>query len=419
MSKVQTGSQGPQPILQNPRRILLVDCDMFFVQVARLENPDGAGREEFLLVGGSSNRGVVTSASYAARAYGVRSAMPTAQALKLCPQAVVVPVPRSACVERSEAVREALTNLSPIVQAASIDEFYLDLSGTERLLRGEPLAESARRIREEVLARTDISVSIGGGTQRIVAKMAARKAKPAGVYVVAPGRESDFMRQFELGDIPGIGPAFLGQLEKRGLVRVEDALGVESAWLARWFGEGRGRWLWERVRGIDPSEVDAGIRRKSISSERTFDADVLDDEELERRLLKLCGSVGRQLRSKALRARTVTVKLRDFDFTTRQASTTLPEGIETDHALFTLAAGLLRQLRTRRQVGVRLLGVGVSTLVRQAVGRQLALFEDGASLETERDRTLSRAVDQVHERFGHGALSPGSILGSRDRRIDG
>ncbi|NNF29204.1 MAG: hypothetical protein HKN73_18405 [Gemmatimonadetes bacterium] len=119
MSKSQTGSQGP-------RRILLVDCDMFFVQVARLEDPEGAGREELLLVGGSSNRGVITSASYAARAFGVRSAMPTSQALKLCPGAVVVPVPRSACVERSEAVRGALEDLAPVVQAASIDEYYLD-----------------------------------------------------------------------------------------------------------------------------------------------------------------------------------------------------------------------------------------------------------------------------------------------------
>ncbi len=412
MSITKTASQGP-------RRILLVDCDMFFVQVARLEDPDGAGKEELLLVGGSSNRGVITSASYAARAYGVRSAMPTAQALKLCPDAVVVPVPRNACVERSTGVRDALVRLAPVVQAASIDEFYLDLSGTERLLKGEPLIASARRIREEVLARTDISVSIGGGTQRVVAKMATRRAKPAGVHVVDPGQEEAFMAGFDLADVPGIGPSFLAQLHKRSLHRVEDAASVELEWLVKWFGEGRGRWLWERVRGIDPSEVDAGARRKSISSERTFFADVRDDDELERRLLKLCCSVGRQLRSKELRARTVTVKLRDYDFTTRQASTTQPEGIETDRALHVLAGGLLRQLRSRRRVGVRLLGVGVSTLVRQAVGRQLALFDDQVSLETERDRSLSRAVDRVQERFGQSALSPGRILGSRDGRIDG
>ena len=412
MSKSRTGSQGP-------RQILLVDCDMFFVQVARLEDPDGAGKEEFLLVGGSSNRGVVTSASYAARAFGVHSAMPTARALQLCPQAVSVPVPRGACVERSASIRDTLAELSPVVQAASIDEFYLDFTGTSRMLKDESLESTAKRIREQVLERTEISVSVGGGTQRIVAKMATRKAKPAGVHVVPPGGETAFMREFQLADLTGIGPAFLAQLGRKGLVTVKDAVAVERSWLEKWFGPGRGTWLWERIRGIDPSEVDAGDRRKSISSERTFFADVSDDEELERRLLKLCCSVGRQLRAKELRARTITVKLRDFDFTTRQASTTQPEGIETDRALFTIATGLLTQLRQKRRTGARLLGVGVSTLVKQASGRQLGLFADPAEVESERDRTISRAVDTVRERFGNDALTPGRIIGRPEGRVDG
>ena len=392
---------------------------MFYVQVAKLEDPEGAGKQDLLLVGGSSNRGVVTSASYAARAFGVRSAMPTARALQLCPDAVVVPVPRGACVERSRAVRTALEALAPVVQAASIDEFYLDLTGTARMLRNETLADTATRIREEVLRRTKISVSIGGGTQRVVAKMATRRAKPAGVHVVAPGEEAAFMAGFDLADVPGIGPAFLEQLRKRGLNTVAEAAAVEQEWLARWFGPGRGRWLWERVRGRDPSEVDWTGGRKSISSERTFFADIGDDDELERRLLKLCCSVASQLRAKELRARTVTVKLRDFDFKTRQASTTLPEGIETDRALFHLAVGLLGQLRQKRRTGARLLGVGVSTLVKQAGGRQLALFGDGVEVESERDRTIAKAVDAVHERFGRDALGPARILRSRDGRVDG
>lgn len=393
---------------------------MFFVQVARLEDPEGAGKHELLLVGGSSNRGVVTSASYAARAYGVRSAMPTARALQLCPDAVVVPVPRSACTERSRAVRSALEELAPVVQASSIDEFYLDLTGTRRMLRHEPLDETARRIREAVLERTRISVSVGGGTQRVVAKMATRLAKPAGVHVVPAGEEAAFMSRFELRDLPGIGPAFVEQLRQRGLVSVADAVRVEKEWLTRWFGPGRGRWLWERVRGVDPSEVEAGEGRKSISSERTFFADLDDDDELERRLLQLCCSVGSQLRKEDLRARTVTVKLRDHDFTTRQASITHPEGIEADRAIFRLATGLLRQLRAKRRTGVRLLGVGVSTLVRlEGSGRQLGLFGVGNDLETDRDRTISRTMDRVRERFGYDALSPGRVLGSGDRRIDG
>lgn len=403
MSETRTPSQGP-------RRILLVDCDMFFVQVARLEDPEGAGNHRFLLVGGRSNRGVITSASYAAREFGVRSGMPTARAKVLCPEAVVVPVPRGACVERSRAVRAALKELSPVVQAASIDEFYLDLTGTERMLKSEDLAATANRIRRAVRERTEIAVSLGGGTQRVVAKVATRLAKPDGVHVVAPGGEAAFMSRFHLSDLPGIGPAFLSQLKKKGLVTCKDAAAVEAEWLARWFGPGRGAWLWERVRGIDPSEVDARDRRKSISSERTFFEDIDDDDELERRLLQLSCNVGGQLRAKELRARTVTVKIRDYDYRTRQAGNTQPVGLETDRAIFAVATSLLHQLRHRRQTGVRLLGVGVSNLVRQAPGTQLDLFGDRAALESERDRTIAQAVDRIRDRFGREALRPARVL---------
>lgn len=387
-----------------------MDCDMFFVQVARLEDPDGAGQEPLLLVGGRSNRGVITSASYPVREYGVRSGMPTMKALQLCPGAVVVPVPRGACVERSRAVRAVLNQLSPVVQAASIDEFYLDFTGTERMLGGEDLTATANRIRREVRQRAEIAVSLGGGTQRVVAKVATRLAKPDGVHIVPPGEEAAFMARFRLSDLPGIGPAFLRQLADKGLRTVADAAAVERQWLVRWFGPGRGAWLWERARGIDASEVDARDRRKSISSERTFFTDINDDEELERRLLKLSCSLGSQLRGKDLRARTVTVKIRDYDFKTRQAGNTLPEGVETDRAIFIVATALLHQLRHPRRKGVRLLGVGLSNLVRQAPSTQFDLFGERTELETERDRTIARAVDQVRDRYGREALQPARVL---------
>ena len=387
-----------------------MDCDSFFVQVARLEDPDGVGKEPLLLVGGRSDRGVITSASYAAREYGVRSGMPTRRARQLCPEAVVAPVPRGACVERSRAVRAVLDELSPVVQAASIDEFYLDLTGTERMLKGEKLAATADRIRRVVRKRAEVAVSLGGGTQRVVAKVATRLAKPDGVHVVRPGGEAEFMAQFRLEQLPGIGPAFLEQLKKKGLTTCAEAAAVEREWLARWFGPGRGAWLWERVRGIDPSEVDARDRRKSISSERTFFADIDDDDELERRLLELSCSVGGQLRAKELRARTVTVKLRDFDYRTRQAGSTQPAGVETDRAIFAVAASLLHGLRHRRGTPARLLGVGVSNLVRQAPAEQLDFFGGEAKLETERDRTIARAVDRIRDRYGREAVRPARVL---------
>lgn len=393
------------------RRILLLDCDAFFVQVARLEDPDHAGRADLLLVGGAGDgRGVVTSASYEARAYGVRSAMPTSEALRLCPDALVVPVPRSACGERSRAVLKVLEELSPTVQAASIDEFYLDLTGTERLFGGEPLAATADRIRTTVHERTRIRVSIGGATNRMVAKLAAGRAKPWGVHVVDPGSEEGFLRTFSLGDIHGIGPSLLDTLERRGLQTVEDLVRVEEEWLRRWFGEARGRWLWERARGIDPSPVVSDEERKSISSERTFPTDIVDPERLERHLLQLALSVGESLRTRGLRCRTVTVKIRDADFTTRQASRTVAEGLESDRLLYETARALLEELRQRRERPTRLLGVGVTNLSEGEGARQLSLLDEGDALESDRDRTLSRLGDDLRARYGSDALRPGRIL---------
>lgn len=393
------------------RRILLVDCDAFFVQVARLEDPDGAGRAALLIVGGSATgRGVVTSASYEARAFGVRSAMPTSQALRLCPDATVVGVPRGAVGQRSRDVRAALEELAPVVQAASVDEFYLDLTGTERLFRGETLEESAWRIREKVLERTRISVSLGGGTRRVIAKLAASFAKPAGVHVVPAGGEQAFLNPLKLSALPGVGPSLVERLEKRGLRTVEDALGVQEEWLQRWFGQRRGAWLYRRVRGIDESRVDPHERRKSISSERTFFEDINDDAELERRLMELATSLGSALRGKGFRARTVTVKLRDHDFTTRQHSRTVPEPIESNAAIVEVSRTLLEELRAQRRAPARLIGIGLTGLVAADSAHQLALFDEPVAGESDRDRSVSRVVDALAERFGDDAVLPGRLV---------
>lgn len=407
--RTDPGRNEPEPTA----RILLVDCDMFYVQVARLEDPEGAGRTELLIVGGSpSGRGVVTSASYPVRDFGVHSGMPTARALKLCPDAVVVGVSRKAVSARSREVRGRLEELAPVVQAASVDEFYLDLTGTDRLFHGEPLEVTARRIRESILEDTGISVSVGGGTRKVIAKMAAGLAKPGGVHVVPPGQERAFMRGFLLKDIPGVGPSLAASLEAKGLSSVSDLLPVEEAWLERWFGPARARWLWRRARGMDSSRVDPAEPRKSVSSERTFSSDIGDDGTLERELMRLVLSVGGTLRKKGLRGRTITVKIRDADFRTRSASHTLPDAVEADTTLFVVGRNLLGELRRKRRTGCRLLGVGVSTLVEGDGPSQLELFSGGSVpvAEEERDRTLSRVVDDLKERFGDGAVIPGRML---------
>ena len=393
------------------RRILLVDCDAFFVQVARLEDPEGAGKMDLLLVGGSqTGRGVVTSASYGARRFGVRSAMPTAQALRLCPDATVVGVPRRACGHKSREIRSCLERLAPVVQAASIDEFYLDLTGTDRLF-GESLEVTANRIRETVLKETQISVSIGGATRRMIAKLASGVAKPGSVHIVPTGQEAEFMKRLDLAEIPGVGPSLVEALRKRGLVRIEDALGVQKKWLERWFGSHRGRWLYQRMRGLDSSRVDPREPRKSISSERTFFQDLKSDEDLERMLLRLCRSVTHTLRKSGLRARTITVKLRDGDFKTRSRSRTVVEPLETEGATYRIARELLAELRIQRRTPARLLGVGLTNLGLGDDPVQFGLFEEKVRLEGHRERTLGHVVDGLRERFGDGAVLPGRIIG--------
>ena len=397
--------------LGQSRRILLVDCDAFYVQVARLEDPEGAGKADLLLVGGSpSGRGVVTSASYGARRFGVRSAMPTAQALRLCPDAKVVGVPRGACSKKSREIKSCLDTLSPVVQAASIDEFYLDLTGTERLF-GESLAVTADRIRVAILEATRISVSIGGGTRRMIAKLASGTAKPGGVRIVPPGREAEFMKELDLAEIPGVGPALVKSLRKKGLIRIEEALAVEQAWLERWFGPGRGRWLYRRMRGLDASRVDPREPRRSISSERTFFKDLTSDEDLERALLRLSRSVTHSLRKAGLRARTITVKLRDADFRTRSRSRTVARPLETDGATYAIARQLLSELRSRRRTPARLLGVGLTNLGVGDDRLQLGFFEEDDRLEGDRERTLDHVVDGLRERFGDRAVLPARIIG--------
>jgi DNA polymerase-4 len=401
------------------RRILLVDADAFYVAVARLVDPEGAGKARLLIVGGSpERRGVVTSASYEARAYGVHSAMPMARALRRCPEAMVVPVPWDACAGKSHEIKQVLRRFTPAVEQASSDEFYLDLAGTEGLYR-EPLAATARRIRVAVRSETSLTVSVGGGASKVVAKIAAGVAKPRpgtpadGVYVVEPGTEQQFMRQFALADIPLIGPKFQERLRQLGLRAVPDVLRHDRDTLVRLLGEREASWLYERVRGIDHGEVEPNRETKSISRDETFPQDVPDDDTLVTKLLALSDRAAADLREAGLRARTVTVKLRDADFTTRHASRTLPDPVRSERAVYAVARELLAKLRTARPRPARLLGVSLSQLVMPDAEAQLPLWDEPPATgpETERDRLISRVLDEVRAKFGADKLTRGRTLG--------
>ncbi|MEO6210839.1 MAG: DNA polymerase IV [Gemmatimonadaceae bacterium] len=400
-----------------PRRILLADADAFYVAVARLIDPEGAGKATLLIVGGSrASRGVVCSASYETRKFGVRSAMPTAQALKLCPQAMCVPVPRGACSRKSAEIRRVLQRFTPVVEGASIDEWYLDMGGTEALYQNEPLARTAYRMREAVRAEAGLSISIGGGTNKLVAKMSVEVAKPkpdnnaTGVHIVAPGDEATFLKRFLLAEIPMVGPKFVVRLDRAGLRTVNDVLEHPLSELIRWFGDREGQWLYDRVRGIDGAAVEAHGDQKSMSREETFSTDINDDATLERELFALSARVASDLRSELLAARTIRVKIKDADFKIRQAGRTLPEVVVSDRVIYGVARELLHALRARRRTAARLIGISLSSLATSPEPPQLALFDDtSASLETEKDRVVARTVDSVRRKFGQDAIGAAQL----------
>ena len=409
----------PQVSPREPR-ILLADADQFFVAVARLVDPDGAGRASLLLVGGrSGSRGVVCSASYEARAFGVRSGMSISQALRLCPAAMAVPVPRHACSDKSRAIRDVLTRFAPVVVAASVDEFYLELTGTEAMYQNEPLDVTAYRIRSAVKAETGCSVSIGGGTSTLVAKIAAGAAKPipgtraTGVHIVAAGDEEAFMRTQPLSEIPGIGPKAQERLRALGLISVPDVLDADPATIRRYLGDKLAEWITRKARGIGSSSLNGRDQQKGMSREGTFDHDISDDALLEVELQRLAVRVVADLRGDGLHARTITVKLRENDFTTRNASRTLDVPVSTERAVFTTARTLLRKLRGTRRLPVRLLGVALSQLDDGDISEQLTLLPEVVpqTTETPRDRALAQAMDRVRAKFGAGAVQPASLLG--------
>jgi DNA polymerase IV len=380
------------------RRIFHVDLDAFYVSVERRHDPRLAA-VELLIVGGSpEGRGVVTSAAYPVRRFGVRSGMPSARARALCPEATFISPHFELYRSASREVMEVLRAEAPVVQPAGLDEAYLDLTGTESLY-GDDDAAVAERIRRRIRARTGLAASIGCASNRLTAKMATNRAKPDGVYVVAAGGEAAFLADHEVGEVHGIGPATAGKLERLGIRTAGQLAARDPASLAASFGLRSARALVARARGEDDSEVTEPGPPKSIGKETTFAEDVHDTARLERRLRGLCEEAATRMRRRGMEARTITVKVRFADWDTVTRSETPAESVRGDAEVAQVAARLLEFLLERRRAPVRLVGVTLSGLA--DVG-QPDLFGDG-----ERQRHLSDAVDRLRDRFGPGIVRGG------------
>ncbi|MCS7216362.1 MAG: DNA polymerase IV [Candidatus Bipolaricaulota bacterium] len=372
------------------RWILHVDMDAFYAAVEQLDRPELRGKP--VIVAGLGPRGVVATASYEARAFGVRSAMPTAQARRLCPQGIFLPPRFDRYEEMAEKVRAILRSFSPLVEPISLDEAFVDLTGTE-LLHGPPervAQEVHRRIPEE----TGLSCSVGLGPNKLVAKLASDSAKPGGLRIVRPEEVLDFLAPLPVEELWGVGPRTAARLHEKGIHTVAELRAVDLQLLQSWFGPKGGEFLWRWCRGLDDDPVVPVRPAKSLSHETTYPEDLFDPERIKAELRRLGLLVVDRLRAEGLLAQTVQIKVRFSDFTTVTRQTRLPEPTDHPCLLAGEAVGLLSRVAFPEGQGVRLLGVGVANLV-PARFRALPLFAE---------ERLGQVIGEVRQKHGPQAL---------------
>ena len=385
------------------RTILHADMDAFYASIEQRDEPSLRGKP--VIVGGLGRRGVVSTASYEARRFGMHSAMPTAEARRRCPDGIYL-VPRMEhYVAESERVRAVFDRYTPLCEPLSLDEAFLDVTAS-RALFGDGVT-IARRIQQEVFAETALTVSVGVASCKFVAKVASDLRKPAGLVVVEPGHEQDFLAPLPLSRLWGAGKVTQEQLAKLGLRTIGEVVTCPRTRLLGAIGAAAADRFHALGRGDDPREVVPDRDALSIGRETTFDVDLCDDAAIDRVLVELSEDVGRRLRVEGKRARTLRVKLRFPPFRTHTCQERLAEAIDDDLAILRAARVLCARGRAAGSP-LRLLGVTAADLVEaKEQPRQLGLFDTPAE-DPERARRLTRAVDDLRERFGSDVIRRGS-----------
>ncbi len=414
---------GREPSWSPPRdvaSILHVDMDAFYASVEIRDDPSLRGRP--VIVGGSSDRGVVAAASYEARVYGIRSAMPSARARQLCPHAVFLHGDMSRYAEVSASIMAIFADVTPGVEPISLDEAFLDVTGAIRLF-GTPRA-IADHLRRRILDTERLTASVGIGTSKLIAKLASEEAKPTiegrtirpgrGVFEVAAGGEWAFLDPLPIRALWGVGPKTHEKLARLGIVTVADLRALTEDRLVATVGAAHGRHLYAMARADDPRPVEADRAVKSISHEETFVRDVEDRATLDAELVRMADRVATRLRAAGLRGRTVQVKARYGDFRTLTRARTLERSTDRGPDIARTGRSLLDTLDLGGvHGGLRLLGIGVTSLGADRAD-QLS-FEDlepsgegDSTSRTERDEAETAAIDEIRRRFGDDAIGPGA-----------
>jgi len=383
------------------RTILHLDLDAFYCAVEENQNPE-LRNKPFAVGGKPSERGVVSSCSYAARKFGVRSAMPMSRALRACPGLIIVPGHHRLYSEASKQVMERLKGLTPLVEQISIDEAFLDISDLS-----DPPERIARGLQVGIRDELSLPSSIGIAPNKLVAKIAtevgkkaAKEGKPPFALTIVPsGKEAEFLAPLPADMLWGVGPKTSARLNDLGIHTIGDIASWPEDELVRLFGE-NGRDMAKHARGRDDRPVVTEREIKSISQEVTFSRDVRDDKSIEKTLTDLSAQVGRRLRKNELAGTTVKLKIRWPDFTTPTRQVTLPSPTDQDDEIARTALGLLKKIRKPGQA-VRLIGVGVSGLGQPM--RQLELWESGS----EKERKLQEVMDELKEKYGKDAINRG------------
>jgi len=390
-------------MLKLPRSIIHLDMDAFFASVEILDNPDLRGKA--VIVGGGELRGVVSAASYEARRFGVHSALPMMTARKCCPHGVFLPPRMARYHEVSDQIMAIFQRYTPLVEPLSLDEAYLDVTGTERLFG--PTAELAEMIRRQVRAEVGLTVSAGVATSKLVAKIASDMNKPDGLTVVPAGSEVAFLTPLAIATLPGVGPATMKQLELLGVRTIGDLARLPVAILVRKLGQ-QGSYLHEAAQGIDCRPVEVARAAKSVGHEETFAEDLVDLAVIRKELLALAVKVGKRLRRQGLEARTVVLKTKYYDFVQTTRSKTLNAATADDEALYQAGCKLLAQTLAGRKP-LRLMGITATNLLDSGQMRPASLF-DGDGGRVSKRRKINQAVDRINETFGKQTILPATLL---------